>query len=119
MRITSKIWLHTLGVLIVLGLCSFQAQAQEKAKTAKAGSNVTVTGCLQKGDEAGEFSITGADGKTYGLRSKSVKLDDHLGHKVTVTGKLKAEEKEEKNENTKEVGDLNVTNLKMVSTSCP
>jgi len=118
MNITSRICLHALSV-IVLGLSSLPAHAQDqKSQTAKAGGNVTVTGCLQKGDEAGEFSITGADGKTFGLRSTSVKLDEHLGHKVTVTGKLKAEEKEEKHENTKEVGDLDVTNLKMVSTSC-
>jgi glycogen debranching enzyme len=31
----------------------------------------TVTGCLQKGDEPGEVSITGEDGKSWGLRSVS------------------------------------------------
>jgi Alpha/beta hydrolase family len=49
----------------------------------KAGSK-TVTGCLQKGDETGEYSITGEDGKTYGLRSKSVKLSQHVGHKPAI-----------------------------------
>src|SRR5215469_17580184 len=63
------------------------ASAQEKS----AGGKTTVTGCLQKGDEAGEYSITGEDGKTYGLRSKAVNLSEHLGHKVTVTGTLRAE----------------------------
>ncbi len=83
-------------------------------------------GCLQKGDEADEFSITGEDGKTYGLRSSAVDLSKHLGHKVTVTGTLKAEsyekEKEETEEHEKkeaaEAGDIRVTNLKMVSDSC-
>lgn len=51
----------------------------------------TVTGCLQKGDELDEFSITGEDGKTYGLSSSAVDLSKHLGHKVAVTGNLKAE----------------------------
>ena len=97
------------------------ASAQEKA-----GSKTTVTGCLQKGDEAGEYSITGEDGKTYGLRSKTVKLSQHLGHKVTVTGTLRAEsaekekgeaEEHEKKEAT-EAGDIRVTDLKMVSDSC-
>jgi hypothetical protein len=46
---------------------------------------------LQKGDEADEFSITGEDGKRYGLRSSIVDLSKHLGHKVTVTGLIKAE----------------------------
>jgi hypothetical protein len=57
-------------------------------------TKATVTGCLQKGDEAGEYSITGEDGKTYGLRSKTVKLWQHVGHKVTVTGTPRAESAE-------------------------
>lgn len=97
------------------------ASAQEKA-----GSKTTVTGCLQKGDEAGEYSITGEDGKTYGLRSKTVKLSQHLGHKVTVTGTLRAEsaekEKGEAEEHEKkgaaEAGDIRVSDLKMVSDKC-
>ena len=90
----------------------------------------SVTGCMQKGDEPGEFSITGEDGKTWGLHSKTVKLDDHLGHKVTVTGspihesaaKEKAEEKKEgkmeKAASKEEIGDLHVTSVKMISESC-
>jgi len=96
-----------------------RASAQEKGKT-------SVTGCLQKGDEAGEYSITGEDGKTYGLRSKTVKLSQHLGHKVTVTGTLRSEsaekEKGEAEEHEKkeavEAGDIRVTDLKMVSDKC-
>ena len=85
-----------------------------------------MTGCLQKSDEPDEFSITGEDGKTYGLRSSIVDLSKHLGHKVTVTGSLKAElyekekggrEEHEKKE-AAEAGDIRVTNLKMVSDSC-
>jgi len=99
-----------------------RANAQEKMT----GGKKTVTGCLQKGDEAGEYSITGEDGKTYGLRSKTVNLSQHLGHKVTVTGTLKPEsaekEKSEAQEHQKneaaEAGDISVTDLKMVSDSC-
>jgi hypothetical protein len=99
-----------------------RASAQQKS----AGGKTTVTGCLQKGDEAGEYSITGEDGKTYGLRSKSVNLSQHLGHKVTVTGTLRAEsaekEKREAEEHEKkeaaEAGDIRVTDLKMVSEKC-
>ena len=98
------------------------ASAQEKTASGK----TTVTGCLQKGDEAGEYSITGEDGKTYGLRSKTVKLSEHLGHKVTVTGTLRPEsaekEKSEAAEHGKteaaEAGDIRVTDLKMVSDKC-
>jgi hypothetical protein len=101
------------------------ASAQEQS----AGGKTSVTGCLQKGDEAGEYSITGEDGKMYGLRSKTVKLSEHVGHKVTVTGTLRAEsaekekgEKAEVEEHEKgeraEAGDIRVTNLKMVSDKC-
>ncbi|HKU27672.1 MAG TPA: hypothetical protein VJQ54_19535 [Candidatus Sulfotelmatobacter sp.] len=98
------------------------ASAQEKS----AGSMTTITGCLQKGDEAGEYSITGEDGKIYGLRSRTVKLSQHLGHKVTITGTLKPEsaEKEEgeaaehQKKEAAEAGDVRVTDLKMVSDKC-
>ena len=97
------------------------AYSQEKSM-----SKTTVTGCLQKGDEPGEYSITGTDGKTYGLRSKTVSLSKHLGHKVTVTGTLrpesaekeKAEAQENKSNETTEAGDIRVTDLQMVSEKC-
>ena len=110
--------------VIALGLyVTPSASTQEKS----AGSKTTVTGCLQKGDEAGEYSITGEDGKkTYGLRSKTVKLSQHLGHKVTITGTPRAEsaekEKGEAEEHEKkeaaEAGDIRVTDLKMISDKC-
>jgi len=119
--------LARLFALLVFGLAlaayvSPIASAQEKS----AGGKTTVTGCLQKGDEPGEYSITGEDGKTYGLRSKAVNLSEHLGHKVTVMGTLRAEsaekEKGEAEEHEKkeavEAGDIRVTSLKMVSEKC-
>jgi hypothetical protein len=104
-------------------VCVFEYAAGTQKGSAKNG-NVTVTGCLQKGDEADEFSLTGDDGKLYDLRSSSVKLAEHVGHKVTVSGKFKAEasEKEEAKESKeggkKEAGDIQVSTLKMVSGSC-
>lgn len=119
MRLASRTFLHALAGIAIFSLCSFYAQAQNPPSKAKTRGTVTVTGCLQKGDEAGEFSITGEDGRTYGLKSTSVNLSQHLGHKVTVTGRAKPEEREEQEKGSKEVADLTVTNLKMVSTSCP
>jgi hypothetical protein len=40
--------------------------AQENQSKATKHKAVTVTGCLQKGDEAGEYLITSEDGKRYG-----------------------------------------------------
>jgi hypothetical protein len=113
--------------LLGLGSLLLLPGAAQTKKNHKTSGTKTITGCLQKGDEANEFSITDADGKTYGLRSSSVKLGDHVGHKVTVSGRVRPESEEneaseqrEKNEQNekKEVADIRVTSLKMVSTSC-
>ncbi len=105
-----------------------EATAQENQKPAT--TSKTVTGCLQKGHEPGELSITGEDGKTWDVTSKNVKLDEHVGHQVTLTGSAhresnaqeKSEEKKEGQvENAaakEEYGDLRVTGLKMVSETC-
>ncbi len=109
-----------LGLLLAVMVCvAFAIYAGSQTKR----ESKTVTGCLQKGDGPNEYSITDASGKIYGLRSSSVKLADHMGHKVTVTGRMKGdkdedEEREEKGSNKKEVGDIQVTQLTVVSTSC-
>ena len=106
-----------------------KTNAQEKQAEKPAKGTMTVTGCLQKGDEVGEFSIAGEDGKVWGLRSSTVKLEDHLGHQVTVagtaSGESKAEAKKEKKEGEvenasqkEEYRDLSVTSLKMISDTC-
>jgi hypothetical protein len=112
---------YVLACVLALGLGSLAWTAQENQTKTKGGKSVTVTGCLQKGDEAGEYSITGEDGKRYGLRSKSVDLSKHLGHKVTVTGTKMREENEEKKKNEAgggEYADLRVTDIKHISETC-
>jgi len=108
-----------IGLMLTCGMAMAQASDQsEKSGSANrnakmTGQTMTVTGCLQKATkEPNEYMITGEDGKAWGLRSSSVKLADHLSHKVTVTGKVTKEAHEN------EAGDLNVSNLKMVSQTC-
>ena len=80
----------------------------------------------QQQNQPDQFSITGEDGKSWELRSSTVKLADHVGHQVTVTGsptrEAKAEEKKEgqveKAAGKEELGELRVTSLNMVSQSC-
>ena len=115
-------WVGNILVLVLaLSFGSIGWAAQENQTKTKSGKAVTVTGCLQKGEEAGEYSITDEDGKRYGLRSKAVDLSKHLGHKVTVTGTKMREENEEKEK--KEAGggeyaDLRVTNIKHIRETC-
>ncbi len=100
------------------------AQAKQARKLAT--QKKTITGCLQKGYEPDEFSITSKDGKVWGLRSSTVELDGHVGHKVSVSGLITHESKAVETKNGKtdkapgneESGDLRVTSLRMVSQTC-
>ena len=120
MKVTGMLTKYVLAAALALGLGSLAWTAQESQT--KSGKSMTVTGCLQKGDEAGEYSITGEDGKRYGLHaSKSVDLSKHLGHKVTVTGSKMREENEAKEKHEAgegEAADLRVTSVKHISEGC-
>src|SRR6266849_6282244 len=106
---------NIVALVLALGIGSIVWTARaNQAKTTNREA-VAVTGCLQKRDEAGEYSITSGDGKRYGLRSKPVDLSKHLGHKVTVTGTKMREEDEEKKKNEAgggEYANLRVTDIK-------
>lgn len=91
----------------------------------------TLTGCLRKGEDANEYNFTAKDGGTWEIKSDTVKLGEHVGHMVTITGVvshakmhgMKEEAKEEAKEHgidkkATEHGHMTVTNLKMVSDSC-
>ena len=46
----------------------------------------TLTGCLQKGEDANEYDFTAKNGGTWEVKSDSVKLDEHVEHTVKITG---------------------------------
>ena len=105
------------------------ASAQTMSTMHHKGHKATVTGCLQKGDEANEYTIKAPDGKMYALTSTKVKNSEHLGHKVTVHGNITPESAEGKESNENAGGmpaagekggdiDMTVTSLKMISTTC-
>src|SRR5258707_12155197 len=102
MRLPTTWAKYVLACVLALGLGSLAWTAQEDQTKTKGGKSVTVTGCLQNGDEAGEDSITGEDGKRSGVRSKSVDLSKLLGHMATVRGTRMREENEEKKKNKAE-----------------
>jgi hypothetical protein len=100
--------------------------AQETTKQDKSAEVRNITGCLAKGDSAGEFKVTASDGSTWEVKSKTVKLSPHVGHTVTVTGEVwhpdmhgaKEKAKSAVDADAKEHGHLNVTKVEMVSDSC-
>lgn len=118
----------TLGLATLLfAVLPLQAQ-YAAAPSTKAPSSTNATGCIQKGDEAGGFTMTDENGKVWELHSSKLSLADHVGHKVTLTGhvehKTKMQETKMEAHETKEAAgnpyqDFAVTAVKMVSTSCP
>jgi hypothetical protein len=100
-------------VVLVLGLLAAasaqEAQAPEKSKKGSKPT-VSVTGCLEQGQGADMFSMTGEDGKKYDLSSGRIPLKNHVGHKVTVKGIQRSE--------SGETAQVRVMSLKMVSKTC-
>ncbi len=119
-----------LMALLIFAAAAPLARSDDKDQDSKTR---TVTGCLQKGDEANEFRLLANDGSTWELRSDTVNLAPHVGHTVTVSANLsdvhakahemKEDTKEEMKEHgmaksSKEHGHLKVSNLTMVSDTC-
>ena len=112
-----------LSSLAMVPRVSFATQEDTQKKS---DSTRTLTGCLSAGDKSGEYHLTADDGSTWTLHSKNAKLGDHVGHTVTVNGRVwhagmhgaKEKAKDETNPNATEHGHLNVTDVSMVSESC-
>ena len=136
------------GLGLVVALVSWAGsgiQAQGAAQDAKA-KTTTVTGCLAKGADATTFTLsdampatadkeqskeaaTSSEKRTYAVvvKDTSLKLADHVGHKVTLTGTIdesagapKAGAPEATGTSGKggTMPNLSVTALKMVAPSC-
>ena len=123
-----KIATGLIGVLLFASAVPL-AKSDDKDKNSEKAR--TLTGCLQKGDEANEYVLTASDGSTWELRSDTVDLAPHVGHTVTITGtvshakahEMKEDAKGEMKEhgmakNAKEHGHLKATELTMLSDTC-
>jgi hypothetical protein len=129
----------TVGIAsAVLIAGTIQISASQEAQ--KADEVTTITGCLEKGDDANDFKLTHTADKA-GAATKaaeamkpdyeligapaSLKLSEHVGHKVTVTGtKVGAKEAakiEGKESAAAEAMErhLKVTDIKHVAATCP
>jgi hypothetical protein len=120
----------TVVAMFVFASTAGLATAQDATKTTHKKTR-TLTGCLQKGDDANEYKLTTAKGGTWEIKSDTVKLGDHVAHTVTITGVVsnaklhgakedaKAEAKEHgMDKNSTEHGHMTVTDLTMVSETC-
>jgi hypothetical protein len=94
----------TLGAIYAAGA----APMAQAAPRPTAAADSSVTGCLQKGSTADQFTLAGKDGKSYTVSSKAVKLAGHVGHTVTLAGTPAASDPMT----------MTVSKLTMVSPSC-
>lgn len=117
--------LLALSSLAIAPMYSYSQDTAASSQDTSAGVR-TITGCLSAGDKAGEYNLVANDGSTWEVRSKTVKLAGHVGHTVTVTGKVwhpdmhgaKEKTKDAVDPNAKEHGHLGATDVSMVSDSC-
>jgi hypothetical protein len=131
-----------LRATVIWAVGSVGLAAAPRPQATKAHHTMTLTGCLEKGDEANTFKLThvadeaGAATKTAEAMKPdweligapaSLKISEHVGHKVTVTGTkagggeaarmegktgaAKAKESAERH--------LKVSDIKHVSPTCP
>ena len=119
--------------MTVLGLFMFASAAglaQESKKNTHKKAR-TLTGCLEKGEDANEYNFTTAKGGAWEVRSDSIDLAPHVGHMVAITGVvsnakmhgMKEDAKAEAQEHgmgkkATEHGHMTVTNVKMISEHC-
>jgi hypothetical protein len=124
-----KTVMTSLALFVFVGSAGL-AIAQDTTKTTHKKSR-TLRGCLQKSDDANEYKLTTAKGATWEIKSDSVKLGEHVGHTVLLTGVvshakmhgMKEDAKSEAKEHgvdkdSTEHGHMTVTNLSMVNETC-
>jgi len=131
---------------IMSGLAVACAFAVSASAGATKGGMKTLTGCLQKGTEAGTYMLTNVSGGPEATNKEweligapaALKMDEHVGHKVSITGHVvgagaatKIEHKtttkatDAKVETTKEVKTesmerhLEVKSMKHIAGTCP
>jgi hypothetical protein len=127
---------------LICGLAAYSSAAEKKPVAKTTAHHMSLTGCLQKGAEANTFKLSNVTGEHAKhaeawelVAARDLKLADHVGHKVEVTGMTvgmreaerlegehehsagKAAKKEMKEERKEH--HFKVTGLKHISPTCP
>ena len=128
---------HTIiGVAVLACGLAVAANADNtEKKGTKTGKSLTLTGCLKAADSttAGTFKLTNVTGgpaatnKDWELMGApaSLKMSDHVGHKVAVTGTIMGTGAAKKVEGDRSAKDeaaqrhLHVESFKHVAATCP
>jgi len=125
-------WTRLLLCVLVAGLTSVGALAQDDTSSNSKSDVRTVTGCLTKSGSGNEYLLTANDGSTWEIHANSaVNLASHVDQTVEAKGvvsnktahNMKEDAKQMGHDagmknNTAEHGHLKVTDVHKVSDSC-
>ncbi len=125
-------WNRLLLCVVLVGMTSLWAAAQDDTSSNSKGEVRNITGCLTKSGTGNEYLLTGTDGSTWEVHANnSVNLSDHVGQKVEARGvvahekthNMKEDAKQMGNDagmknNTNEHGHLKVTSVHKLGESC-
>ena len=96
-----------IGILALFALTGLPAMANAKSTTHR--HDQAVTGCLERGGNAGQYKLTGQDGTTWNVKQgQYVDLASYVGYTVTVAGP----------ENTRHGDQLTALDVAVDSQSC-
>ena len=103
------------AVALLISAGALHAQADPKGGADKGQKTVSVTGCLSQAEGRGvEKQYLIKDGEmSYAVVPDNVNLNEHLGHKVTISGTSM------KGEGPHDDDRIRVSKVTMVSAMCP
>ena len=125
-------WTRLLLCVVVLGLTSAWALAQDDTSNKSKGEVRSITGCLTKSGSGNEYLLTATDGSTWEIHeNNSVDLAAHVNQTVDLRGVVSHEKMHNMKEDAKDMasdtgatkhkaehGHLKPTNIHKVSDSC-
>jgi len=125
-------WTRLLLCVVVLGLTSAWALAQDDTGNKSKGEVRKVTGCLTKSGGGNEYLLTATDGSTWEIHeNNSVDLAAHVNQTVELRGVVSNEKMHNMKEDAKDMasdsgatkpkaehGHLKATKIHKVSDSC-
>ncbi len=107
-----------LALAFVFGAAAVAAKATSHQEKEGSGATVTVAGCLHNGTTTDVFLLTAKGGKNWDVSSKTVDISKHVGHTVSLTGTPVTTASTDGSA-ASATSRLDVSDLKMVSESCP
>ncbi len=125
-------WTRLLLCVVVLGLTSAWALAQDDTSNKSKGEVRSVTGCLTKSGSGNEYLLTATDGSTWEIHeNNAVDLASHVNQTVDLRGVVSNEKAHNMKEDAKDMasdsgatkpkaehGHLKATKIHKVSDSC-